>query len=502
MVDAVGSKELVPTNVPGLDQVLMGGLRRGGFYLLQGDPGSGKTTLALQFLQGRLRAGERCVYISLTESRADIESTCRSHGFSLDGLELVEMNRSLDEASQASVFHPADTELSEIMSMLRSAAARSRPSCVVVDGLSELRLLSGEPLSYRRQMLAIKDYFARQQATVLLLDDRSATFGDMQPESLVGGNIMLERQYPAYGRARRRLFVSKMRGANFSEGYHDYQIQTGGVLVYPRLVAGDHHAVFTPELCSSGIPNLDQMLKGGLAAGSTVLLLGPAGAGKSTVSMQFVVHALQSGKKAAIYLFDEVMQILVERSEKLCFEKAGGFRAFTEEGRLHAQQVNPAEMSPGSFAHEVRRAVEAGARVVVIDSLNGYLNAMPEERFLSTHLHELFSYLNQKGVLTIIVVAQHGMLAGPWQSTELDVSYLADTVLLLRYFESGGEVKQAISVFKKRTGAHERTIRELQIGERGIHVGEQLRKFRGIMTGVPQLDVSGDVVAPPGSQGS
>ena len=488
MAETNQGEQMVPTNVPGLDQVLMGGLRRGGFYLIQGDPGSGKTTLALQFLQGRLRAGERCLYISLTESRADIESTCRSHLWSLDGIELVDLTRSLNEATEASVYHPADTELSEIMSLVRAAAARSKPSCVVFDGLSELRLLSGEPLRYRRQMLAMKEYFAGERATVLLLDDRSAGFAEMQPESLVGGNIMLERHYPAYGRARRRVYVTKVRGSRFSDGYHDYQIQTGGLLVQPRLVAGEHHASYTPEICSSGIPNLDQMLQGGLAAGSTVLLLGPAGAGKSTVSVQFVVSALQAGKKAAVYLFDEVMQILIERSEKLCFNKPGGFKAYVDEGKLHAQQVDPAEMSPGGFAHEVRRAVDAGARVVVIDSLNGYLNAMPEERFLSTHLHELFAYLNQKGVLTIIIVAQHGMIAGMYQNTELDVSYLADTVLLFRYFEAGGEVKQALSVFKKRTGSHERTIRELQINERGVQVGEPLRHFRGIMTGVPQLD--------------
>jgi circadian clock protein KaiC len=464
----------------------MGGFRREGFYLIQGDPGSGKTTLALQFLQGRLRAGERCLYVSLTESRADIESTCRSHRWSLDGIELIDLTRSLNDATQASVFHPADTELSEIMRMVQAEAARLSPTSVVFDGLSELRLLSGEPLRYRRQLLAMKDYFAKQRATVLLLDDRSASFGDLQPESLVGGNIMLERHLPTYGRARRRLFVTKVRGAHFREGYHDYEIQTGGVLVHPRLVAGEHHEEFTPALCQSGIPQLDAMLQGGLNAGSTVLLLGPAGAGKSTISVQFVVNALRQGKKAAIYVFDEVMHILIDRSEKLCFGKPGGFKSYVDEGKLHAQQVDPAEMSPGAFAHEVRRVVEAGARIVIIDSLNGYLNAMPEERYLTTHLHELFAYLNQKGVLTIIVVAQHGMLASAGSHADVDVSYLADTVLLFRYFEAEGEIRQAVSVFKKRTGSHERSIRELRINERGVSVGEPLRQFRGIMTGVPQ----------------
>jgi circadian clock protein KaiC len=263
-------------------------------------------------------------------------------------------------------------------------------------------------------------------------------------------------------------------------------ILTGGVVVHPRLVAGDHHQSFASELRPSGVPNLDAMLEGGLSSGSTTLLLGPAGAGKSTISVQFVVNALKAGRKAAIYIFDEVMHILVERAEKLCIGKAGGFAAYVKEGLLHAQQVDPAEMSPGAFAHEVRRAVEAGAEVVVMDSLNGYMNAMPEERFLTTHLHELFAYLNQKGVLTIIVVAQHGMIIGTAAGAEMDVSYLADTVLLFRYFEADGEVSQALSVFKKRTGPHERTIRKLVIDADGVHIGEPLRQFRGIMTGVPQ----------------
>jgi len=347
--------------------------------------------------------------------------------------------------------------------------------------------LAGEPLRYRRTLLSLKELFARRRVTALLLDDRSAAFPDIQPESLVGGNIVLEKFLPAYGRARRRLHIGKVRGSHFREGFHDYEIVTGGVVVYPRLVAGEHPSGYVSELCPSGIANLDQMLRGGLDIGSTTLLLGPAGAGKSTASMQFVVNALKAGKKAAVYVFDEVLQILLDRSEKLCPGTPGGIRSYVERGALHLQQVDPAEMAPGAFAAEVRRAVEAGAKVIVIDSLNGYLNAMPEERFLTTHLHELFAFLNQCGVLTIIVVAQHGMVASSaGYASDVDVSYLADTVLLFRYFESGGEVKQAISVFKKRTGAHERTIRELTIDESGFHVGEPLRQFRGIMTGVPQ----------------
>jgi circadian clock protein KaiC len=478
----------VSTGIEGLDNILMGGFLRHGFYLIQGDPGSGKTTLALQFLQSRVLAGDTCLYVSLTESLADLQNTCRSHGWSLDGFEVRDLTRSFVDQGSSSVFHPADTELSEIMTLVRADVERLSPACVIFDGLSELRLLSSDPLRYRRQLLSLKDYFEGKGATVLVLDDKSASanFGNLQPDSLVGGSIMLERSLPAYGRARRRLFVTKVRGSHFREGYHDYEIVRGGLVVSPRLVAGEHHGQFTGALCGSGIPNLDAMLRGGLAAGSTTLLLGPAGVGKSTISVQFVVNALRRGKKAAIYVFDEVMHILIDRSEKLCFGKPGGFGAYVADGVLHAQQVDPAEMSPGAFAHEVRRAVDEGAEVIVIDSLNGYLNAMPEERFLTTHLHELFAYLNQKGVLTIIVVAQHGMLASSLPQSDVDVSYLADTVLLFRYFEMQGEVNQAISVFKKRTGEHERTIRPLRINADGVHVGEPLRQLRGILTGVPQ----------------
>jgi circadian clock protein KaiC len=492
-MSATQALEFTPTGIAGLDDVLRGGFLGRGFYLIQGDPGSGKTTLALQFIHAQLRAGKRCLYVSLTESRADLENTCRSHGWSLEGLELLDMTRASSiDVGAVSVFHPADTELTEITKAVLREVERVQPTFVVFDGLSELRLLSGEPLRYRRQLLSLKQFFVTQDATVLLLDDRSANFPGFQPESLVGANIVLERFLPAYGRARRRLFVTKVRGAKFREGYHDYEIVTGGVVVHPRLVAGEHRHAVETELCASGVKNLDRMLMGGLTAGSTTLLLGPAGSGKSTISVQFVVNALRAGKKAAIYVFDEVMHTLIERSEKLCFGAPGGFTGYMEQGVLHAQQVDPAELSPGAFAHEVRRAVDAGAKVIVIDSLNGYLNAMPEEGFLTTHLHELFAYLNQQGVLTIIVVAQHGMMVGSRSNGgEIDVSYLADTVLLFRYFEADASISQAISVFKKRTGPHERTIRQLRIDEAGVHVGEPLHQFRGIMTGVPQVDLDG-----------
>jgi len=484
-------KRFVTTGVPGLDYVLHGGFLRQGFYLVQGDPGSGKTTLALQFVLGRRHAGERCLYISLTESRRDLVKTCDAHGWNLDGVQICDLSKSTVNISgepESSVFHPSETELGETTQSILAAVESAKPDNVVFDGLSEMRLLSGNPLIYRRQLLALKEFFAERGTTVLLLDDRSSPFGEIQPESLVGGNLIFERTLPQYGSARRRMYVTKVRGSDFREGYHDYEIAQEGVVVHPRLVAAEHHDVFTRETFSSGIPQLDTMLAGGISTGSTTLLLGPAGIGKSTTAMQFVVTAMKAGHKAAVYMFDEVLATLIDRAEKLCLGKEGGLQAYIDEGQLHAQQIDPAEMSPGAFASEVSRAVDAGAKMVVIDSLNGYLNAMPEERFLTTHLHELFAYLNQKGVITLMVVAQHGMILRGGTSDELDVSYLADSVLLYRYFESQGEIRQAISIFKKRTGAHERLLRELRITAKGMEIGEPLRQFRGIMTGVPQYE--------------
>lgn len=486
--------DYIPTGVPGLDHVLMGGFIRGGFYLVQGDPGSGKTTVALQFARSRVKAGETCLYITLTESLADLENASSSHGWTLEGINVCDLTQStanLAGESEASVFHPSETELGETTQTIVAAVEAHQPKCVVFDGLSEMRLLSGNPLIYRRQLLALKKYFSERGATVLLLDDRSSSFGNIQPESLVGGNIVFERFLPQYGRARRRMFATKVRGSNFREGYHDYEIVQGGVVIHPRLVAAEHHESFRRHMLPSGIANLDAMLCGGLRNGSTALMLGPAGVGKSTIAMQFAMKAMEEGLKASVYMFDEVLQTLVERVEKLCLFKDGGLRSYMADGMLHAQQVDPAEMSPGAFAHEVRRAVEEGAKVIVIDSLNGYLNAMPEERFLTTHLHEMFSYLNQQGVLTILVVAQHGMIFSGLGTADVDVSYLADTVLLFRYFEAEGEIKQALSIFKKRTGEHERSLRELRISSEGVWVGEALKEFRGVMTGVPQYENRG-----------
>ena len=468
----------------------MGGFVPSGFYLIQGDPGSGKTTIALQYSIERAKAGEKILYVTLTETKQDLHNAATGHGWNIEGVDICDLSRAANNlAGQAevSVFHPSETELGETTQAVLDEVERLKPSHVIFDGLSELRLLAGDPLRYRRQLLSLKNFFYDRKITVLALDDRTFPMGDIQPESLVGGNLVLERHLPVYGRSRRKLFVTKVRGANFREGYHDYELLQGGMVVHPRLVAAEHHDRFSSKVCKSGIEHLDEMLCGGLSSGTTTLLLGPAGVGKSTISMQFVLETLRKGEKAAVYIFDEVMGTMIERTEKLCIGKEGGVRAFIKEGLLHVQQVDPAEMSAGAFSHEVRRAVDEGVKMVVIDSLNGYLNAMPEERFLTAHLHEMFAYLNQKGIATIMVVAQHGLMTtNSGSASDIDVSYLADTVLLFRYFEADAEIKQALSVLKKRTGKHERSIRQLVIDEDGVRVGNPLKGFFGIMTGVPQ----------------
>jgi circadian clock protein KaiC len=480
--DAAGDR--LSTGVPGLDHILGGGLIAEGFYLLQGDPGAGKTTLALQFLLSCKLREKRGLYITLTETRRDLARACASHGWNLDDLDVSDLTRTEFSArrnSQYVMFQPSEVEFGETARQILSEVERYEPTCVVFDGLAELRLLAPDPLRYRRQLLAMKSFFEEKHMTVLLLDDRTSPTGHLDPESLVGGNIVMGKYLPGYGGARRRIHVTKIRGASFQDGYHDYEIRAEGVVIHPRLVAAEHHTQFASDELRSGIENLDSMLHGGLARGTTTLLLGPAGVGKSTVAMQYVAAALEAGSKAAVFIFDEVMATLFARSEKLVSD---GIRRYVDSGHLHAKQVNPAELSPGAFAKEVREIVERGAKVLVIDSLNGYLSAMPEERFLTTHLHELFAYLNQSGVVTIMVVAQHGLVMPG--ASEIDVSYLADNVLLFRYFETGARIRQAVSVFKKRTGSHERTLRELSITKTGVRIGDPLEGFHGVMTGVPQ----------------
>lgn len=479
----------VATGVQGLDAILGGGLPRDRLYLIQGDPGVGKTTLALQFLLEGRASGESCLYVTLGETPEELSAVATSHGWDLSGIDVFEVStgqsdedlRSEDESYD--VFHPSEIELGEVMRTLIAEAERVNPRRVVIDSLSELRLLARDPLRFRRQMLALKQFFIGRGATVLLLDAISAQkIGDLQSNTLVHGVILLEQQVPLFGSKRRRLNVTKLRGVRFDDGYHDFKIETGGLRVFPRLVASDFHGNGTGQSISSSLPELDQLLGGGLARGGSTIIIGPAGCGKSTVAAQFVAATADREEGAVVYSFDESIATFLARSDGVGLGMSEKFKS----GKVQAVRVSPGELAPFEFAQMVRSAVENdGARLVVIDSINGYMNATPDERFLIVQLHELLSYLGNKGVSTILIVAQTGML-GPAMQHPIDASYLADTVVMLRYFEHAGRVLKAISVVKKRTGPHESTIREFGVFDGRIRVGEPLAKFRGVLTGVPE----------------
>ena len=468
----------ISTGIRGLDGILYGGFLRGGFYLLEGDPGSGKTTVGLQYLLNRVQEGDRVLYIALTESRRDMEMICHSHGWSLNKIEisdLVQASSNPIEQTTNSIFDPSDTNLGDLIKTIISEIERVGPSHLVFDGLSELRMLAGSPLRYRRQLLSLKKFVEQRSITTLLLDDKSTERDPHTHQSLVGASITLEAKLPVYGRARRRLYIGKVRSSDFQEGFHDYEIRPGGLCVYPRLISTEDLPAFERSVYSSGIANLDKMFHGGILSGTSSVFVGPSGVGKSTVAMQFVGNALKQGAKAAVYTFDEVLSTFLGRSEKLNFAgEYGALRPYIEDGRLIARQVQPAELTPGAFAQGIRDAVEGGASIVLIDSLNGYCNAMPEERFLSTHLHELVSYLNQRNVVTIMVVAQHGVVHS--EVAEFYVSYLADAVLLFQYFEPDGELPRGLRVFKNRTGPHEFAMRPLSLTDSGILVGEPISR--------------------------
>jgi circadian clock protein KaiC len=472
------------TGSPGLDDILNGGFPANRLYLIEGDPGTGKTTLALQFLLEGARQGEPVLYVTLSETKEELLSVARSHGWSLDGLdihELVPPEESLRAESQYTIFHPSEVELGDTTNAVLDEVERIQPRRVVFDSLSEMRLLARDPLRYRRQILALKQYFSGRQCTVLLLDDRTSSAGDLQVQSIAHGVVMLEQHAVAYGAERRRVRVVKLRGSRFRGGYHDLNILTGGMRVYPRLVAADSRGSFEQKSISSGVPAFDELLGGGLDIGTSTLLMGPAGSGKSTIASQFAASTAKRGEFAAIFIFDEGINTYLSRAQGM----GSNIRAMVDQGSISLQQVDPAEMSPGEFASRVRACVEErSARVVVIDSINGFLNSMPDENFLTAQLHELLTFLNQQGVVTLLVLSQHGFL-GSNMGSPVDVSYLADNVVLLRYFEAEGAVRRAVSVVKKRTGRHEPTIREMTITSNGLELGAPLSAFHGVLTGVP-----------------
>jgi circadian clock protein KaiC len=455
-------------------------------YTVIGDPGTGKTTLGMQFLMAGAALGERGLYVSFSETEDELAAMAVSHGWSLDGVvvrELPSFERSLDPDEQYTIFQPAEVELTEATRGLFEVIESSGALRIVVDSLSELRLLSQDALRFRRQMAALKQYFGSRRATVLLLDS-DVNDADRHPHTLVHGVIRLQQLERQYGASRRRVTVVKLRGIVFRTGFHDFVIRHGGLEVFPRLVAAQHRGTFDDGVVLSGVDELDALLGGGLPRGTSSLLMGPAGAGKSTLASRYAVTAADRGEQVAMYLFDENLRGVWRRAGTLGAE----LRAHAEAGRVSLQQIDTAELGPGEFAQNVRAAVdERDVKVVVIDSLNGYLTAMPEESFMSLHLHELLTYLNERGVLTLLLVAQYGVLGAQVESP-VDVTYLADSVILLRYFEAQGSVRQAISVVKKRGGGHERTIREFRVDEEGVRIGPPLVRFHGVLTGTPAYD--------------
>ncbi len=474
--------ERMSTGVVALDAILGGGLTPRRSYLVEGTPGSGKTTLALQFLLAGVAAGERALYITLSETATELREVAASHHWDIGGIELFEMVNSdgLGPEAEQSILEPSEVELGETIAGVREIVERTRPTRVVFDSLSEMRLLAQNSLRYRRQILALKQYFALKKCTVLLLDDRSSDPSDLQLHSIAHGVITLEQTVADFGSERRRLRVVKMRGVNYSGGFHDFIIATGGVAVFPRLIAAAYHAEFSPTLVSTGIDRLDEMLGGGVTPGTNTLLNGPSGVGKTTAAIRCALSAIERGERVAYFLFDEGRTTMLARAAAMGMN----LEPHIASGSLSIRQIDPAELSPGEFTSWVRHAVEDdGARFIAIDSLNAFLQAMPGEKYLMLQMHELLSYLNQQGVQTVVILGQHGII-GDIRS-EVDLSYLSDTIILFRYFEAGGQVLKAVSVTKSRTTQHQTSIRELQLTPRGIIIGEPLIDFEGVLMGLP-----------------
>lgn len=472
----------VSTGVPGLDDILGGGLTRDRLYLIEGTPGTGKTTLSLQFLLDGAANGEWCMYITLSETAAEIHAVAATHGWSLDGITVVEMvtENELDRDTQQTILHPSEFELGETAREVMRRVDIAKPRRVVFDSLSELRLLAQNPFRYRRQILALKHFFATRACTVLMLDDRTSDTSDLQLHSIPHGVISLEQAPRDFGAERRRLRVVKMRGIKFRGGYNDFVLDTGGLQVFPRLVAAEHHAAYDRIAQPTGCDGLDALLGGGLVPGTNTLLTGPSGAGKTTVATRCLYSALQTGQRCTYYLFDEGVQTFLDRGANLGMD----LRPFIESGQFLLHQIDPAELSPGEFAHRVRSGVEhMRARLTVIDSLNAYLQSMPGERHLILQMHEMLSYLNQQGATTLMVLGQHGLLGDV--RSDVDLSYLSDTIILFRYFEAQGRIRTALSVTKSRMSAHEHTIREMRLGPQGVEIGQALTDFQGVLSGVP-----------------
>ncbi len=487
MGTASDGEQIDTSGVTGLDDILGGGLTPRRLYSVEGVPGSGKTTLAMQFLMEGARRKEPVLYVTLSETKEELTATAASHGWTLDGVtifELVPQESGLQGDEQYTMFHPSEVELNQTTMAILAEVERLKPRRVVFDSLSELRLLAGNALRYRRQILAFKQFFAGRNCTVLLLDDMTSADRDLQVQSISHGVLLLEQLNPEYGSERRRLRVVKYRGRQFRGGYHDYKIERGGLIVYPRLVAAEHRTKIEKSRFASGVAQLDTLLGGGIESGTSTLIMGAPGTGKSSLSALFATSAAERGQRTAMFIFDESVETLMTRAAGLGLS----LREHVESGMVSLQPIDPAELSPGEFCQNIRTAVEKNkADIVVIDSLNGYLNAMPGERYLVIQLHELFMFLGQQNVATLLVAAQQGLI-GMQMHSPVDATYLADAVILMRYFEARGEVRQAISIVKKRGGAHERTIREFRLSQGRIEVGEPLSNFRGVLTGVPTYD--------------